>query len=418
MTLRLLFPLLIFSQGLSAQVFGPSSEEVKFSYKTEFVSTDAQTDIGDQAREHADYLFGILHSQELTENFNLNWDQVGGIGSPHSDIFVSATSRQLDDGSLLIRYSARGKILMHKKVAKKVLAAQSLDVLLPYDLANVYDPKCTDEHYDTQGDYWYFWNPYREGCEHLTEEPFTKSVTIAIAPGNKTNPKAMARLDLVRGNNDNGDLFSIYVVHGFNEDSSANDDGRINFEQLNEYLRNENFVEKVVRKADSRPLHLFTKSLELENGKTIQVEVRHLLANTAIDKKTKTFAQFMREAVYHGDVIFYGGHSGLGGNLDIASLEGIAGKFVFNPNKKQIFFFDSCSSYSYYLSPFAAEKTKAKIDIVTNALSSYFHTSQATTAAFFNALLTPEKDLSWNSILTSMEEPLSGGSYLINVGGL
>jgi hypothetical protein len=413
-----LFLVLLISSFSWAQVLGPSSEEVKFSYKAEFVSEDTETDVQELAHAHADYLFGVMHSTELTESFGLNWDKVGGIGSPHSEIQIRILSKFRSNGSLLVKYIAHGKLLLHKKVAQKTLVQKSLPVHLPYDMANVYDASCTDEHYDSEGDYWYFWNPYREGCEHLTEEPLTKRVSLEISKGPKAKTDAMARLDLVRGNNDNGDVFSIYVIHGFNEDTSDNDDGRINFDEFNEYLREENFNEKILRKTENRPLHLFTKALRLENGKTINVEIRNLLAHTEIDRKTKTFAQFMREAVYHADVIFYAGHSGLGGNLDIASLEEIAGKFVFNAKKKQIFFFDSCSSYSYYLSPFAAEKTKAKIDIMTNGLASYFHTTEATTKAFFSSLLTPKNDLSWLEILTAMEKPLHGGSYLLTVGGL
>jgi hypothetical protein len=80
------------------------------------------------------------------------------------------------------------------------------------------------------------------------------------------------RLDLLRGPNGNGDTFRIDVVHGF------------------------------------------------ESSQT-----RSFLVETEITARAKSFAVSFKEAVENADVIFYAGHSGLGGNLDIPSLEEKAG---------------------------------------------------------------------------------------------
>jgi hypothetical protein len=71
------------------------------------------------------------------------------------------------------------------------------------------------------------------------------------------------------------------------------------------------------------------------------------------------------------------------------------------------------------LVPFRETKTKSKIDILSNGLSSYFETTPLVTEAFFRALLdVQEVDQSWMSIMKSIEKPLKGGSYLLNVGGI
>jgi hypothetical protein len=117
-------------------------------------------------------------------------------------------------------------------------------------------------------------------------------------------------------------------------------------------------------------------------------------------------------------VIIYEGHSGLGGNLNIPELEEKAGKFQF-PKKKQIFYFDSCSSYSYYLDHFNAYKTKTNIDVVTNGLSSYFHTSPLVLKEFLNYLIgSDNRNFQWMTILKKMESVLDQETYLVNVGGL
>ena len=150
----------------------------------------------------------------------------------------------------------------------------------------------------------------------------------------------------------------------------------------------------------------------------MQIEVKHQLADTELDIRGITFAKFFKEAVETADVVIYAGHSGLGSNLDIAALERKVGNFRFNPKKKQIFFFDACTSYAFHLSPFAAEKTRGKIDILTYALPSYFHTGQAVKEKFFEILFDPSiQDMTWLNIMKAMEEPLDGGTYLLNVGG-
>jgi hypothetical protein len=291
---------------------------------------------------------------------------------------------------------------------------------LPADLTTIYDKKCTDPHYDSFGDFWYFWDPLTDSnCRYLSKSPQSNTISIAISSGAKTSPDVTPRLDLLRGDNGNGKTLSIYVVHGFNESStSRNDDGRVCFKELNEHLLATGFKETIERRDNSRPLYVYTKTMTLA-GKEVDVEIRHLLVETGIESRGVTFAKFFKEAVEKADVIVYEGHSGLGGNLDIPSLEEKAGKFKFNPAKRQIFFFDSCASYSYYLGQFSAEKTKAKIDVVTYALSSYFDSSENVLEGLLNALTNEKKsDMKWMDILKDMEAPLNGGSFLLSVGGV
>ena len=78
--------------------------------------------------------------------------------------------------------------------------------------------------------------------------------------------------------------------------------------------------------------------------------------------------------------MIYSGHSGLGGHLDLASIEANLGEEIkFNTEKYQIFFFDSCTSYRYYNTQYLDRKitdldpngTK-KLDLFVNGLSTLF----------------------------------------------
>ncbi len=162
----------------------------------------------------------------------------------------------------------------------------------------------------------------------------------------------------------------------------------------------------------------FTKSVKSKEGKVIQIRITRLLADTEIASKNVTFAKFFKNALEKADVVVYNGHSGLGGNLDIASLEEKAGKINFDPKKRQNFFFDSCSSYSYYLSLFESKKSRGKIDVITQGLQSYFWAEVPTLKALFKHLFDVNKDPQWSDVLGTMEKVMDGQTQMLNVGSI
>src|SRR3989338_7574836 len=62
-------------------------------------------------------------------------------------------------------YSYKGLIALQKGEDSKYT------IVLPRDPASIYSDSlkdshnpCTDEHYQSEGDFWYFWNPEKSGC--------------------------------------------------------------------------------------------------------------------------------------------------------------------------------------------------------------------------------------------------------------
>lgn len=419
LTILFLSVLVLFSQA-HAQVIAPSAAEMIYSYQTKFITTPDDS-VENLAYAHSQYLFGVFHSPFVIGRFGLNPDKVGGIGAPSSDPRIRILkATPLDNGRVEIEYSLQARVLVHSKVAETLLSRSVLELYMPLDIDRVYLKKCTDAHYDSVGDYWYFWDPYRAGCEALQRSPATQRVQIQFAPIRARKMETRVRLDLLRANNDNGENFVIYALHGFEDNARNSEDaGRANYKLFNEDMQKRGFEKTVRSSSYTNPWIDWSKRIQMANGKDIAVTVRSLLVNTTITSRSTAFARFFKDAVAEADVIIYLGHSGLGGNLDIPALESKVGRFEFNPRKRQIFYFDSCSSYSYYLKPFAAEKTRAKIDIMTNGLSSYFHTTPDILGVFMNYLLSPTvQDVEWQTLLKEMERPLRGGSYLLNVGGV
>jgi hypothetical protein len=375
------------------------------------------------AQFQAQHLFGVFTSPTVIGSMGLNTEKIGGIGGPKNTMNIEILGEEFfvknNTDYIRIYYKNSGQMILHKKAAEKILKKGAIELPLPTNPFKIFRKKCTDSHYDTFGDFWYFWDPYRNGCEHLSESPLSQKVVIEIKRARARNIQRSAELPILRGDNGNGSLFSIYLIHGFAEDKkNPEDDGRLNFKIAHDYFLEKGFSAEKQKSNNAYPYYLYTKEVTLSSGDTINIEVRSLLVETAVESRSKIFAHFFKEAVRKADVIIYEGHSGLGGNLNIPELEEKAGKFQF-PKKKQIFYFDSCSSYSYYLDHFNAYKTKTNIDVVTNGLSSYFHTSPLVLKEFLNYLIgSDNRNFQWMTILKKMESVLDQETYLVNVGGL
>ncbi len=405
----------------TAQIISPNGTEVNFSYTASFeIPTTARENTDEKRMKlHASYMFGIFQSPTFIRQLGLDPELSAGIGAPRAQTqFTILSSEQVSD-KIKISYTAASKMILHKDVARAILKIGYLDLPLPVDPYAIYDVTCTDEHYTLFSDFWYFYDPFRSGCERLSQPPMAVNTRLTITPVVVKKMDLTPKLPYLRGDNDNGDLFSIYVIHGYAEKNVAGDEGRMSFKELNQHLLDNGFTETREHQSKVIPMYIYRKEIRLDNGKKIKVQLKHLLVETSINSRSKTFALFFKEAVAKADVIYYGGHSGLGGSLDIPSLEEKAGPFKFNPKKKQIFFFESCASYSYYLEHFGNEKTKAKIDIITNGLASYFHTSHAVLTTFLWHMLSENsKDVTWSKILGDMESALEGSTYLTSVGGI
>ena len=107
----------------------------------------------------------------------------------------------------------------------------------------------------------------------------------------------------------------------------------------------------------------------------------------------------------------YEGHSGLGENLDLESIESSLNEKITLSNRYQIYFFNSCTSYRYYndnyfqrkISTFDPKGTK-KLDILANGLATTFYSMPYSSAALSMALEKALDYVSTNSGFLSYQE--------------
>jgi len=390
------------------------------------------------ADDHSMHLFGILQSKKILKDYHQDPDLLEGLGGPRVPMDYLVTEVHSMGDETEITYTLRGKFLIHKSAAQKWLEEGSFKIPLPYNYNEIYDEKnyktqwqkCSDKYYSGMGDFPYFFDPYKPGCEALAREPLAKWTTLHVSSTlSETKERELEEKRVpfvkIRGDNGNGDLLSVYVVHGYYENfKKGRDDGRRLFNQFGQRLvRHYGFEKETVFDREDRVRNKYTREMVSEQGRHLNLELHHLLTDTNNDKNRKTFPRFWKEAVEKGDVIIYGGHSSLGVGPDLKRLKEILSTvdgetITFTPNKHQIYFLDACSSYSWYLEPYRSEGREELIDIISYGLPSYYHYAVEVMDALLEPLYQFEEEPTWLQLLTRMEEVMWGESYLINVGAL
>lgn len=247
-----------------------------------------------------------------------------------------------------------------------------------------YNP-CTDDHYQSEGDFWYFWNPEQEGCL-LKKGKDYQVVTAKIERFKNTKISYPEYKNLADANG----VTSVHVLFGLDDAESdrnpltSKDVNAENYRDFRDYLIKNNYVSKKWSKQEISAIAGSTNGAlpyieTLTKGK---ISYRFFFGATGIDEDSLAFHWFYKDAIENASVMIYGGHSGLGGHLDLATIEENLGTPInFNHDRYQIFFFDSCTSYKYYNQNYFERKVSKndptgskKLDIFTNGLATYFST--------------------------------------------
>ncbi len=274
---------------------------------------------------------------------------------------------------------------------------------------------CTDEHYKSEGDFWYFWSPSRKDCGDILIEGIDYDwVTAEIErkPNVESSYPEYERLP------DANKKIKIYLIMGMDKPTNNRNPLQKTKQDANadNYAKIREAVTELGRKArqptpwvvtrwdnkrlntvieeDTRPFP-YVESLVLSlpdtNTRAREIELVMFFGKTGIDEASKGFHYFLRHAFAEGGVVIYDGHSGLGGNLNLPHIEemrtetsGMPFAFDVPKDRYQIFYFNSCSSYTYYNAMFFnLKKTRTRagsknLDIVTTGLETAFDGSVRT----------------------------------------
>ncbi|NOT78356.1 MAG: hypothetical protein HOP07_05070 [Bacteriovoracaceae bacterium] len=305
---------------------------------------------------------------------------------PKGDHVISNIKILSKNGSTFeIGYVYSGNVVLElgPKTTYDIILAINPETIYSSSFVGEVSP-CTDPHYQSEGDFWYFWNPNSPGCK-LKKDIDYKIVKAKVSRYENTKLTYPEYHNLPDAKGD----IHIHVLFGMDDNTkgrnplTSGDINAENYRDFRNYLLEKGYTAK---KWTAAEVSTIAKTLNgakpfVETIKKDKIVYRFFFAPSAIDEDSLGFHWFYKDALENSAIMIYGGHSGLGGHLDLDSIEQNLGESIkFNKNKYQIYFFDSCTSYKYYNQMYFDRKISTKdpkgtkkLDIFTNGLSTYFH---------------------------------------------
>ena len=378
--------------------------------------------LGDAAREQVD-----LQIAHLFSALAMHPRYVNNPGAPRNNPTIKyglVERLKSDPTKALIHYRYQDVVVFKTKIVADG-AQRDITFLLPKDPSTIYAAGilkrgtinyCTDPHYNSEGDHWYFWNPFQDKCPYKDKlRDYANGVTAHLkALPSKT--KSFPEYDLL---NQDGKITITYVI-GIESNFEKQDYGRKNYEEALKTFTGLGF--KVVDQSQKWARKLERRS----NNQVVTINLSFR------DQESEEFMQDAADGMRKSDVFIYNGHSGLGGFLSLERFhDEISRRFQLPKDKYQIYFFNGCSSYSYYNKEFidmkrsAAEieadpenlKDKSKyLDIVTNGIEASFGLGISSDMALIRAVIDGKRP-SWQDIVQEMYDADHELSALAMVNG-
>ncbi len=421
--------------------YGDVAREVRFTFEgTIEVKSDESFTLEElkktyrlnkMVREEVDFQLQHLIGYFQAESFTKRYKTKGTM----DDIYrIQYTSVKKSASKVTVTYLFRGKVVMDKKVFAQDDKV-TVEIKLPRNPEKIYklgvvngENLCTDEHYNSADDFFYFWDPEMPKCPLRGGNPAVLVIK-AKAELLPTTDRSYPEYNLLYQGEKNAFIFIGYLDDEILPNRvSRRDTAYQNFKNLSAWLPENNL--KLVKELanvsgdilggegeTSRGGNLYQhyqSTVKTGLGTKVTWNVHVLLADTAAESEDETFRLMYAHALETGSLVVYDGHSGLGGNLALDIMP----EFDFDKMDYQIIYFNGCSSYPYFKTPyFKAKGGSKKLDIVTSGLTTFDTTAFPNMKAFLYPFLNG-KTASYQQIMKWIEESNGGeGTYLTSVNG-
>ena len=318
-------------------------------------------------------------------------------------------------GGVEISYHARMPVAWGKS---KTNIPSSYSFTLPRDVTfsgldsftSKYMSGCVDfgAHDVSSGNMWYYYRPNRSGCSIADADVIEVDAAVSVSSINTTGK--YPEYDKVW---EDGALKVVSIFGKYEDFATSNSDAGI--AAFNE------FVGDLRAELDARGIGVTTVpasvpfnpgvnmpdisfTATLDDGK--RIEVVALLVDNVRTPPSWFDARYAALST-RADIIAYNGHAGLGSNVRALARKGqwTAGQYL-------LLFMNGCDTYAY-VDGFLAQARAAinpddptgtrYMDIVTNAMPSFFHADSEATMAFISGLLDYDAPLTYEKIFTSID---------------
>ena len=345
------------------------------------------------------------------------FDEAPGIPSGDYKVKLLGAEKVPNENYVKVSYAYDDIVVFSSKLFRGG-GTTRIDFVLPKDPVTIYkagfpSPSsrknyCTDEHYNSEGDFWYFWNPYQEGCP--LDGGDLVGVTTDLTPMSVTRGTYPEYAKLY-GENGNGDVLQVTYLVGVDENFKNGDLGKRTFLDAFAGLKAAGFQTTVDEPRRKRLSFRF-------GAKRASIEMR------LMDPGSAEFAQEAVNGMKKADIFLYDGHSGLGGYLSPDRLAEDTGRPIELPkNKYQIFVFQGCSTYAYYNSAYfklkrsgSDPKGTKNLDIITTGIGAAFEVGAKVDVAFLTSVAAGQKP-SWQTIIDRVHAAEGDNTALSHVNG-
>lgn len=319
-------------------------------------------------------------------------------------------------GTVQVRYSYEDKAVFKKKLFANGKAM--VKFFLPLDPSTIYAKGmsndqstnlCTDEHYNSEDDFWYFWNPKKTGCPIKNADLISVEAVLNPIP---STAQTYPYYDKILGDNGNGRLVKVVYLVGVDENFRTGDVGRLNYNEAFELLKAEGFKTGPGSGARQKNMTLSHADYDVE------------LTLRLVNASSQEFIEAAADGLETADVFIYDGHSGLGSYLSIDRFEQDLGRELeLNKSKSQIFYFNGCSTFAYYNADFFKLKATSSdpegiknLDIITTSIGAYFSIGAYHDIPLIQALFNGKRP-SWQKIMDEVYEIDKSQTALTHVNG-
>ena len=318
-----------------------------------------------------------------------------------------------DDGAVTIRYQATLQVAWGKR--NDVPASYTL--LMPRDVSSAglegftqsYKESCVDfgAHDVDAGSMWYYYRPGAYRCKLAEEDIFRFEAEVSVSPVNTTGK--YPEYDKVWEDG----VLNVVAVFGKYKDgaTSSADAGISGYNRFSDQLADALRAHGLETTPEALPSSPGVETPEITYRATLDDGHAVVVHTILVDNVRTAGAEFDRwyaERSKTADLIIYNGHAGLGSNI-----RALARKGDWQTGQYAVVFMNGCDTYAYVdsalfdahaeVNPDDPEGTK-HLDLVTNAMPSYFVEMPRATLAFVKGLMSWDDPRTFEQIFTSVSD--------------